>query len=101
MLGVRLGIKESIASEAEPEDIVPGTSVRGCEYFSEMELPRPSSWDMFPPKHLATPEKTEFWKMFRRSIAQVPTNEHLMLTMDANASTGKREGGEGLDDVQM
>lgn len=44
-------------------------------------------------------EKTKHWTKLNCSIAQVSSNECLILMMDIEARTGRRDGG-GIDDVR-
>ncbi|CAM9508001.1 unnamed protein product, partial [Sphacelaria rigidula] len=103
MLGVGFPTKESITSTLGPEAIVPEhVSARipkvGVSFRHRVATTFIVGYA--PTETAQGSEKNKFWKTISSSIAEVPKNEHLVLMMDANARTGKREG-EGMDDVRV
>ncbi|CAN0091623.1 unnamed protein product, partial [Sphacelaria rigidula] len=103
MLGVGLAIKESIANTRGPDAIT-------SEHVSARILTvrvafRHRVATTFIVGYATTEtaqgsDNTTFWKPFCSSIAEVPTNERLILIMDAHVRTGKREVG-GMDDAHV
>lgn len=96
MLGVDLTIKESIASDPGPGDIVPERTSARTPKVRTIFRHRGATTSIVgyaPTETPVTPEKTMFRKTLGSSIAEVPTNEHLILTMNVNTRTGKE--GEG------
>ncbi|CAM9877376.1 unnamed protein product, partial [Sphacelaria rigidula] len=103
MLRVGLTIKETITSTLGPEAIAPehvSARILKVRVAVRHRVATTSIVGYAPTETAQGSENTKFWKTLCSSITRVPTNEHLVLMMDANAHTGKREGG-GMDDVRV
>lgn len=101
VLGVGLAIEESIVSTPGPKGVVhENVSARILDVrvaFSHGVAI--VSWVMLVLRQHKV-LKDKFSTTLSRSIAEVPTNEHRLRTMDADARTGKREG-RGLGEFEI
>ena len=104
ILGVGLAVRESIARALGPDGIVPEhISARLLKVRVIFKHRATTTFIVAyaPTETAATCHKSKFWKELRSTVAEVPTSDHLILMMDANARTGGRGEGGGVGDVQV
>ena len=104
ILGVGLAVRESIIRALGPDGFVPehiSARLLKVRVIFKHRTATTFIVGYAPTETAATCHKSKFWKELRRTVAEVPASDHLILMMDANARTGGRGEGGGLGDVRV